>query len=293
MSPEVLARVLRYAVMRSRTSSEAAKAEPSRGTLAGFLGAKGGVGTTTLACQFAVELRKQSGKRVLFIDLDTSASPAAFLMKRESPYSTLDACQNLHRLDEDLWRGLVSSGGDNSVDLLQSPGAMPANDQLTSERIRHVLRFARSLYGWIVVDLGRLSSLSMDVMPEVPDVYLVTTPDLPSLYLTSRQLKRLADLGMRIDQIRLIVNRVSGGGAAASDLKTALGCPVYAELPDCAEDLAEAYAERRFMDEGLRLRRQVSKVTSRVLGIEPKAQARTPRRLFQFPRLKSADVPAK
>jgi Flp pilus assembly CpaE family ATPase len=169
-----LVRVLWYAVMRNRITAETAKTEPGRGSVVGFLGAKGGVRTTTVACHFAMEVRRQSSKPALVIERDASTSLAAFLMTKECQYTLLDACQSLYRLDEELWRRLFSSEG--SVDLIPSPA-------LTSS----------------------------DLLPEINELFFVTNNDLPSLYLTSRQLNKLTDLGVRSEQLDLIINRTSLG----------------------------------------------------------------------------------
>src|ERR1700753_434680 len=44
-----------------------------RGKVIGFLSAKGGCGSTTLACHIAADLRSMTGKRVLLADLDLTS----------------------------------------------------------------------------------------------------------------------------------------------------------------------------------------------------------------------------
>jgi len=84
----------------------------------GFLGAKGGVGATTIACHWAVELWRQTKKKVLLVDLDVSSASASFLMDVHSEYTTMEASMNLHRLDASFWSNLVSSTP-HRVDVLQ------------------------------------------------------------------------------------------------------------------------------------------------------------------------------
>ena len=47
-------------------------------------------------------------------------------------------------------------------------------NESSGERVRHVLRFAKALYGYIVVDLGRLNPVTLSLLEEVNDVYVVT-----------------------------------------------------------------------------------------------------------------------
>jgi pilus assembly protein CpaE len=70
-TPALLCRALRYAV--AKHVAEVA----SRTRVIGVIGAKGGVGATTVACNLATELRVQTGKRVLLADMDVNASAPA------------------------------------------------------------------------------------------------------------------------------------------------------------------------------------------------------------------------
>jgi hypothetical protein len=71
----------------------------SDGRLLIFLSAKGGSGVTTVACNFAVSLARDSGKRILFIDLNLPLGDAAIDLGIKSRFSTINAFQNLCRLD--------------------------------------------------------------------------------------------------------------------------------------------------------------------------------------------------
>ena len=73
--------------------------ESPNGDLFVFLGGKGGVGVTTLACNFAVSLAEESKKNTLLIDLNLPLGDAAINLGIKAPYSTVDALQNAIRLD--------------------------------------------------------------------------------------------------------------------------------------------------------------------------------------------------
>jgi CheY-like chemotaxis protein len=101
-----LARALRYAVARRSKQPERSGAQ-RLATSIGIMGAKGGVGTTTLACHIALEMGAQSGASVLLADFETDSAGCAFLLNAQHTQSIAEAMSNLHRLDTDLWRGLV------------------------------------------------------------------------------------------------------------------------------------------------------------------------------------------
>ncbi len=107
--------------------------QKQKGRVVGFLSAKGGCGATTIACHTAAELGRHD-KHVLLADMDLDAGMIRFLMKTKSPYSVLDALNNLHRLDQSYWNAL-NSNGLPGLEIISAPQA-GKNDVATG--IRHV-----------------------------------------------------------------------------------------------------------------------------------------------------------
>ena len=246
----------------------------SDGKVIGILGAKGGVGATTVAAHFAVELRRQTGGKVLLMDLDSGARSVAFLLKIDSPYSVVDAAMDLNRLDTDYWKRLVTAtpGG---LDVLPPPGVAGFVDLPSGDRVRHVLRFVKTLYEFIVVDLGRLNPNIMSLLGEVDEVIVVATDGLPEMYEAGRVLPKLRDLGYADARLRLVFNRTDKSAlVSGADIEKALGHPVFWTLGDYSREMGDAYAEGRFFDEGLTLRKQMARLVAKARGVEQKAPGR-------------------
>jgi pilus assembly protein CpaE len=270
LTKDALVRALIYAIARSQKPAETTVRAPERGTIVGLLGSNGGVGTTTLAAHWAVQLARQTDQKVLLVDLDFSSAGASFLMKVDSRYSVVDASENLHRLDLDMWKGVVSNCREN-VDLLPGPGASGIREAPTAERIRHVLRFAQALYSWIVVDLGRLTASSLAILEETKDLFVVTTPELPALFEASRILRRLLEAGLSRERMHLLLNRrEKKSSISVEELERALGYPIYGTIADTPDELTELYAERRFLDENLQVHRQIGQIMRKWRGVEEK-----------------------
>jgi pilus assembly protein CpaE len=267
-----LVRAMRYGIIRSRKTSEESVTRQNAQVIA-FLGGKGGVGTTTLACHAAHCLKRQTGEDTLLLGQDIHSAAAALFMKVESEYTLVDAAMNLHRLDAELWKGLVCNAGDG-IDVLLPPNSARLAEPLTGERVRHVLRFARTLYRWIVVDLGTVNPVSTAMLEEVRNLYVVTTYEFPALWDTAKALKLLVNLGVPAGLLRLIANRAPRrGSVSANDLAKALGFEIHATVADDSEKLEAAFAERRFIDPNSTLYRDAAVVVSKLLGTElPKAQ---------------------
>jgi pilus assembly protein CpaE len=100
VSPNAVAEALVRASMRR---DEVRRVRKAVGKLFVFAGAKGGVGVTTLAANFALSLAKDSGGKVALLDLDLHLGDAALTLGVTSRYSAAEALESTSRLDSDFW----------------------------------------------------------------------------------------------------------------------------------------------------------------------------------------------
>jgi pilus assembly protein CpaE len=238
-----------------------------KGKTVAFLSVKGGCGATTLACHVAVELGRHSTQHVLLADLDLSAGMISFLMRSQSPYTVLDAVQNLHRLDLNYWKALCSNGYPG-LEVISAPPLSCLQAPPEPEQLRHVLSFARSNYEWTVVDLGRaLSPVAMIAFEEIDEVYLVSTMDMPALHAATQVTRALAGSNYGRNRIRLILNRTpSQPDTTPQELEKVLGHPIFAMLPDDYAALCDSYCERRMLMPGSNLGRSLARLAHKIAG---------------------------
>lgn len=280
LTPASLLRVLQYAVLRQKKAEEAGRPEPPKARAVGVLGAKGGVGATTIACQYALELHRQTGLTSLLIDLESSAAGPAFLLRLEPKYGLADAAMNLRRLDAEFWKGVVSTAP-SGIHLLAGPGVLRYTESISGDRTRHVLRFARTLYNYIVVDLGRLNATSLSLLEELDELHVITTKELPALYEATRALRRLVELGFTNKNLRLVLNRIDRQ-RGVKDIQDSLGYPIHAAIYDHSSELADAYIDSRFADPALKIRKEIAGALATSRGNAPAARKRTRFRLLDL-----------
>jgi pilus assembly protein CpaE len=230
-------------IAAGRPPSNAGLASP--GALIGAIGVRGGCGTTTFACLLALALRRVTGQPVLLADLDWNAGGVGFLMGAQTPYSLLDAATTTHRLDRNYWKTLVASHP-SGVDVIPAPPEPPPADPLAVARIPAVLRFARSLYSYVIADMGecwdkRFSGLAQ----ELDRCWLVATPDALSLYQARRALRWLAEAGINPQRTHLVVNRAGRAALTPEDMESLIGKRPDAWLPESAELRAAGNGERQ------------------------------------------------
>jgi pilus assembly protein CpaE len=248
------------------------------GKTLGFLSVKGGCGATTIACHLAREFQRQTEQRILLADLDLEAGMIHFLMKTDSPYSVLDAVTNVHRLDTCFWKALVSNGTPR-LEVISAPsrGAAGPVEEIP---FRHVLRFTRSQYDWILADLGRgLNPVSLSLLGEIDECFLVTTPDVPALYRAKHLMQTLVETGYRRDHLRLLVNRAEKNAEMTlEDMERMLGVSAYGVITNDYPALHEAYTEGRLAEEGGNLSTHYARLAAKIAGTE--LVAARPKRRF-------------
>jgi pilus assembly protein CpaE len=150
------------------------------GQIFAFVGAKGGVGTTTLAVNAATTLaRAAADTSVLLIDLHLGHGDAALFLGAEPRFSVLDALENVHRVDESFFRGLVEKTK-AGIDLLGSSDRLP-QVVIDQPRVASLLDFAVRKYRYTVLDIPRSDVATLDALGAASTIVVVTSQELSSL----------------------------------------------------------------------------------------------------------------
>jgi len=143
------------------------------GRLHVFFGSKGGAGVTTIASNFAVLLGRESGRSALLIDLDLPLGNAALALGVSPKYSTVDALQNVDRLDSRLLSKLLCSYSP-TLSVLGAPGKF-TNMEVSNEAVDKLMAVTRQEFEHVVVDSGsRLDLINTKLFEEAATLYLVT-----------------------------------------------------------------------------------------------------------------------
>jgi len=267
---------LRPAIERIAAELAGGRRQTTGGKTLGFFSAKGGCGATTVACHVAVELQRQTPQRILLADLDLETGLIRFFMKTKTDYSVLDAAHNIDRLDEHFWRALISNGMPR-LEVIAAPAVAASVEPPEEESFRRVIRFTRTLYDWVIVDLGRsLNPRTMNALEEIDEGFLVTTLEVPALYQAKQLITTLVSSGYGSDRLRVILNRTpKRPEVTLEEVQTMLGLPVYAALPNDYVTLNEAYTSGELLEPGSGLATAFARLAARIANLpEPRKRMR-------------------
>ena len=171
------------------------------------IGAKGGVGTTTVSVNIAVQLARSAGKRVVVIDFGHPLGHCALLLDLEARFSFRAAVESLDRLDSHLFSGLLASHK-SGVQVLAGASNSDDWDRMSPASLARVVNVAQSSFDFVIVDLGCNTSTEWSpILRLARQVILVTETNVPSLWSLERQITMLRSVGVDPARLRLVVNR--------------------------------------------------------------------------------------
>ncbi|HWC98095.1 MAG TPA: AAA family ATPase [Candidatus Sulfopaludibacter sp.] len=177
----------------------------TQGKVMVFWGAKGGSGVTTLATNFAIALRKESGCEVALADMHPQLGEVSVLMGLTPRFTIADALQNPSRLDGDFVQTLVTEHR-SGVSVLAAPDSYTLPTAPENRTISKLMELVGSRFQYVVVDAGLGMGHGAEALfRSAGTVYLVTQADIPSLRNCQRLITYLADFaGVTVE---LVINR--------------------------------------------------------------------------------------
>jgi len=222
--------------------------DEERGRVVALTGAKGGVGTTTLAVHLAAELA--GIHRVLLVDMDFGMGDVAPMMDISSRDSIADLLPRADRLDERMLTSAVMVHR-TKVNVLTTPDDMEAIGPVRTDDIYNVLNIAAKAYQWVIVDCGTYYDEAVAMTLQLADtIVLVTTPDVTSVRDAFRRVRTFNVLGMERDRVRLVVNRYHKAAyVSKKDISTNLGLQIAATVADDARHVEQAVNEGKIIRE--------------------------------------------
>ncbi len=199
-----------------------------------FLGAKGGVGTTTLAVNFASVLAQRKQQTVL-IDLDWVGNDVAMQLGASPQYTLLEVGENLERMDQALFEGFVMRDPLGFF-LLGPPDSLEHRGYFSEPMFRDFATFLVEKYESIVIDARAISEeVVLGALQVSSTIFLVVGQEFPTIRNAQRYISYLMRMGFSQDQIKIVVNqfskRTNSTHASLEQIQQTLNQPVFYGLP--------------------------------------------------------------
>jgi len=202
------------------------------GRLLVFLGAKGGIGVTTIACNVAIALAHETDQSTLIIDLALPMGDAALNLGIVAKYSTDDALRNIDRLDANFLQSLLAKHR-SGISVLAAPSNVP-EVEVSKMAIDKLMVVARREFDNVIVDVGsRTDLMGTALFNEASTIYLVTQAGISELRNSNRLISQFfKESGPTLE---IVINRFeprSLGGVNEEVITKALGKPLRWKIPE-------------------------------------------------------------
>ena len=203
-----------------------------------FVPSKAGAGTSTIALNVSAALARRQGSKVLLSDFDLNSGMVRFLLQLTNAHSVPEACEHCDELDESLWPQLVTSI--KGLDVLHA-GRINPHVRIEAAQVRTLLTFVRRNYETLVFDVsGNLERYSMELMQESKRVFMVCTPEIPSLHQAREKMAFLKEMELE-SRISVIVNRNAKKPLFSNkQVADIVGAPVVCSMPNDYQGVARA-----------------------------------------------------
>lgn len=208
--------------------------KPRSGKIVAFMGATGGVGTTTLATSIAHVLANEYSKKVILVDADLLFGCIGVILDLKPSHALREVLDSGDRFDPDTLEGLLGVYGQN-LKVFNSEEPLfeyfAADDIQFTDNFEWLLNVLATKYHYIIFDIPRnLTPLWRLVNRKADSVNVLTPISVVGLRDTVRILGVLGEDKAEAS-MNVIVSRYPTSVISLSQFEQALAKPVAAYVP--------------------------------------------------------------
>jgi pilus assembly protein CpaE len=230
LNSEQLSQALQRAASRRPDSS--IKRPRRRGRNVAFLGAKGGVGSTTLAANYALALQQESKEDVCLVDLNTQLGDAALSLGLDPKFSVVDALESASRLDYDFLSALLAEHR-SGLSVLAGPDSYQPGRVTDSYALETLLDLLGQNFAYTVLDAGAGGEYTASAVQRADLVYLVIQADVATVRNAQRLIAYFQATVGAAPRMELVLNRVGAKEQLSqSQVENTLGAKVRWSVPN-------------------------------------------------------------
>jgi pilus assembly protein CpaE len=206
------------------------------------IGARGGVGTSTVATNLATSVQQARHREsVALVDLDIHGGDLGLFLDLHPSQGLHHLSKDISRLDETIVRSSLVKHP-SGLHLLASGYEGFHEVQPTTGSTMRVIGLLRSIHRHVFIDCGHVLEQAVKEAMDCSDqIILVTTLSLPTIRRTKRLLEALGTARYPTDKVVLVVNRyMNDQKELLTETERLLEMQVAGRIPDDHRTASEA-----------------------------------------------------
>lgn len=218
---------------RQEKSSSVVAIKP--GHIINVVGAKGGVGTTTVAVNLAASLAEKKGiKSVALVDMNMLFGEVPLFLEIKPKHDLSEITKQVSRLDTTFLMNALSKSS-TGVYVLPSPRHFDHHDSLDPKVMDRVLELMSRMFDYVIIDGGHpLNPMFLKLLAASDTVLLTSVLTLPCLSNIDKLLRSLLNLGYPVDKlIKVVINRyLKSSEISLEDAENGINKKIFWTIPN-------------------------------------------------------------
>ncbi len=204
------------------------------GKVIAFVGAKGGVGSSTIAHNVAWQMSRRYATDTVITDLDLAFGTAGLNFNQDSSGGMMDALGQPDRIDSTLVDRLLTKLGDK-LSLLSGPGGVDREISIEAHAVETILAAIRGSVPCVIVDVPNMwAPWIRSTLIHADLVVITATPELASLRNTKNLFDMLKQARPNDPPPKIVLNQVGipkRPEIPAAEFGKALGAELSCVIP--------------------------------------------------------------
>ncbi|MDP4178995.1 MAG: response regulator [Bacillota bacterium] len=198
-----------------------------------YFSSKGGVGKSVLALNSAVALSKESGKKVLLLDMDLQFGDISMMVNKYNEKTILDLIEDGQLTSYENMKSYLYKYNEN-LDIIFAPGKPEAAEFISKDSIDKLIKIIQKEYDIIIVDTGiNFNDNTLLVLDISETILFVSTMEIAALKNTKLGFGVMKSLGYDNKKVKLVLNRFTCSyGINKKDVEEAFKDNILIMLPD-------------------------------------------------------------
>lgn len=172
-------------------------------------GAKGGIGTTTLAANMALAITEvNKDARVVLVDGSMQYGDAHLMFNELGQLSVMDLVPRVLDLDQEMVESVLLLNRLSGVYIMPAPPRPEFAEKITGDSFARILEYLRRIFDYVIVNTNSYISDTVLAALDAGDVVVVVTAQSINAIRNTRLFFDLWNaVGMTKDRIHLVLNR--------------------------------------------------------------------------------------